>query len=289
MFCAPGIKKKKTGCFDRQALIRIANAYNVKYPNQAIRINQSMSESEIWSKVRDNFEDVCGDNESCWLDQTFLKDDEQVQDYYKPLKPEKPTQWLSTADINRVLKQYESVNEDFAFMGTVPIDFDKVMEEYSKMDLCSLYHGKGLKMSNGKIIYDGPKIRRFGFVFNLDPHYKRGSHWVSMFMDLTASKPFIGYFDSFGYCPPPLEITNLMNRLKKQAKACLGIDLIKYCNSIRHQYKNTECGSYALYFIYNCLLGKSFAEITENIILDDDVNKYRDFFFRPRISGDLSN
>ena len=34
-----------------------------------------------------------------------------------------PTAWLSTIDINKVMKQYEK-NSDFVFLGAVPIDFD---------------------------------------------------------------------------------------------------------------------------------------------------------------------
>lgn len=284
MFCAPGIKTKSVGCFDRPALIRIVDDYNLRYPNKKINYNESATDTQIWNSIRDGLAGVCGDNEWCWLDQDFLKEDVKVQDYYKPPKPETQTKWLSTTDINRVMKQFENIYPDFAFMGTVPIDFDQIIEEYAKMDLCALYNGQGIRMSNGKTLYSGRKIRRFGFVFNMDPHNKKGSHWVSMFLDLMVAVPFVGYFDSYGYCPPPEQITTLMDRLKAQAMNCLRIDLIKRCNSIRHQHKHTECGTYCLYFIYNCLLGKTFEEITENIILDDDVNKYRDFFFRPTMN-----
>lgn len=284
MYCAPGIHQNSTGCFDRQALIRILNAYNEKYPNKSIKYNNNINSNKLWNLLRDSFSDVCGENESCWLDQDFLRHNQTIQNYYKPLKPHQPRQWLSTSDINHVLKQYENIYHDFAFMGTVPIDFDEVIEEYSKIDLCSLYSGEGIKLSNGQILYTNRPIRKFGFVFNLDPSTKKGSHWVCMFMDLTVKKPYVAYFDSYGYCPAPSQINRLMEKLKKQAKKCLGINLTKKCNTIRHQLKNTECGVYCLYFIYNSLIGRSFEQITENIILDDDVNKYRDFFFRPNIN-----
>ena len=285
MFCAPGIKNKLASCFDHSALIRIIKSYNAKYPNRQIQYSKKSTDMELWNLIRDGFAHVCGDFEWCWLDQEFLRVDSVLNRYYKPPKPKKPTQWLSTTDINLVLKQYEAIYDDFAFMGTVPIDFDQVIEEYAKIDLCALYNGYGLTLNEGEKLYQNHNIRRFGFVFNLDPSTQAGSHWVSMFLDLTVPEPYIGYFDSYGYCPPPHQITILMDRLKRQAMKCLGIDLIKRCNCIRHQHKNTECGVYSLYFIYNCLLGKSFESITENIILDDDVNKYRDFFFRPTIDS----
>lgn len=283
MFCAPGIKKNLRGCFDRLALIRIIESYNSRYPQNQIKYEKNLTDIELWNLIRNSFANVCSDNEWCWLDQDFVVNDLFLQDYYKPPKPDRPTKWLSTTDINRVLKQFENIYDDFAFMGTVPIDFDQVIDEYAKMDLCALYNGRGLLSATGGMLHHNRRIRRFGFVFNLDPSTKRGSHWVAMFLDLTVAQPYIGYFDSYGYCPPPEEIMVLMDRLKKQAHKCLKVNLVKKCNVIRHQHKNTECGLYGLYFIYNCLRGKSFETITENIILDDDVNKYRDFFFRPTI------
>jgi hypothetical protein len=306
MFCAPGIKKHIAGsCFDRPALIRIINNYNRKYPAKPIQNIESKTEYELWTMIRDNLANQCGDDEICWVNQDFLKSDDKVQKYYKPIKPQGQTQWLSTSDINDVLKQYENLYSDFAFMGTVPIDFDAIIEEYTKIDFCALYNGKGLKLSHENA-YVGRKVRRFGFVFNLDPHDKSGSHWVSMFLDLTAVIPYIGYFDSYGSCPPPKQIIALMDRLKTQAHQCLGIELVKYCNTMRHQYKNTECGVYSLYFVEHCLDGKSFEQITENMIVDGDqaisqfvdkiqtekknnkkfisdeeVNQWRDRYFRP--------
>ena len=45
-----------------------------------------------------------------------------------------------------------------------------------------------------------------GIVFNTDPHYKDGEHWISLFVNLSGShlnnNPGIYYFDSFGRKPP---------------------------------------------------------------------------------------
>lgn len=114
------------------------------------------------------------------------------------------------------------------------------------------------------------------------PHDQRGSHWVCMFMNLIGPDKFIGFFDSYGN-PPPKQVKQLIDKLRLQAKKCLGIDIKYKCNTIQHQHKNTECGVYCLYFIYQCLQGLSFEDITETIILDDAVNKFRHFFFRPTI------
>ena len=288
--CAPRkVGSTTNGCFDKEALIRIAEDYNKKYPQKKIIYKPNIAPAQLWDLIRDSLAEKCGDDELCWVDQEFMKRDVDIQKYYKPIKPAGQTQWLATSDINNVLKQYEQKYDDFSFMGTVPIDFATIIEEYKNMDFCSLYKGKGLHLRN-KTTYNNKPIRRFGFVFNLDPHDQRGSHWVSMFLDLTCKTPFIGYFDSYGFVPIPKEIDEFMDGLILAVKNCIRMTITKRINTIRHQHKNTECGVYSLYFVYNCLIGRTFDDITEDIILDDAVNKWRDRFFRPRSDfGDNSN
>ena len=45
------------------------------------------------------------------------------------------------------------------------------------------------------------------YVFNLDPSYKPGSHWVAVYIDRKGRPE---YFDSFGR-PPPREIKDFLN------------------------------------------------------------------------------
>lgn len=269
MFCAPGNTGGGGGsCFDREGLLRIIKNYNKRYPNNKIIFKKNITDHALWKLIRDGLANICQDREYCWLDQDFLQDDYILQNYYKPPIPSKPKQWLSTSDIDSVLKQYEKQFPRFMFMGTVPIDFDEVITEYKNIDICSLYNNK--------------QITQYGFVFNLDPHDRRGSHWVSMFLNLTQPEYFIGFFDSYG-SPPPKQIVKLIQRLRDQVHNCLGVNLKYKCNTIQHQHQSTECGVYSLYFIYRCLQGHSFELITENIILDNDINKFRQFFFRPTI------
>lgn len=278
MFCAPGVHGNEGTCFDRAGLLRIIKNYNQKYPDHIIIIGKNTPNDQLWKLIRDGMSNICADKEWCWLDQEFLKRDSMVQNYYKPPKPITKKTWLSTRDIDRVLKQYENIYNDFSFMGTVPIDFDQVISEYQNISFCPMYHGKG--GYNG--IGGGRKIMRYGFVFNLDPHDQKGSHWVCMFMSLLPRDQAIEYFDSYGQSPPK-QVNTLARRLKQQVRECLGIDLPYKHNTVQHQHGHTECGMYCLYFIYNRLLGKSFETISETIIVDDEVSKFRDFFFRPTI------
>ena len=122
-------------------------------------------------------------------------------------------------------------------------------------------------------------VKSVGIVFNMDPHDQSGSHWVAMYIDL--KKWVISYFDSFGICPPPIQIQRLIQSLNKNAVEVTGKKMFVNCNTNQHQIKNTECGVYSMYFIVESLKGRSFNDISKKIILDDEINKYRDLFFRP--------
>lgn len=53
-----------------------------------------------------------------------------------------------------------------------------------------------------------------------------------------------------------------------------------YHNTVRHQFKNSECGVYSIYYITQFLAGRTFDDISEEALSDDDVNKYRYYFYR---------
>ena len=151
----------------------------------------------------------CNDD-FCLLDTPIVKNipDNSVLDEFRPAMPiewkSNPTAWLSTIDINKVMKQYEK-NSDFVFLGAVPIDFDYdfgigtcVSNELCNLDVKNM-------VKNNKY--------RLGVVFNLDPHYMSGSHWTALFSDFRTGG--IYYFDSYGN-EPPREVQVLMQRIKTQ-------------------------------------------------------------------------
>ena len=53
-----------------------------------------------------------------------------------------------------------------------------------------------------EIVHMKQKSFPSAYIFNLDPSYKPGSHWVAVYID---RKGHPEYFNSFG-CPPPREI-----------------------------------------------------------------------------------
>ena len=87
---------------------------------------------------------------------------------------------------------------------------------------------------------------KIGIIFNTDPHYKSGTHWIALFIDL--KKRFIYYFDSNGDRVPK-EINRFIERVKRQGHQ-LNIDFTVSNNvGFVHQFNDGQCGMYSIYFI----------------------------------------
>lgn len=289
--CAPSKKYKDGSCFSLESLKKIAKAYNMKSSD---KIDISDNKNELVKSLENKMSNVC-DSHTCWLRQNFVKDlnsNEISKNTFRPTGPHNSYEWLSTSDINDVIEQYHEKHKDFRFLGAVPIDFD---------DLPIL----GINnLDFNKMNKDG--VNKIGIVFNLDEHYKSGSHWVAFFADFKKYQAY--FFDSYGKKPDKrirrfisrvvkqmyhdkydkkLSIKKALEYLKKDKKKLLNSDLIDNLkhfdidyNKIRHQYKNSECGVYSLNFILRQLNGESYDHITENKTLDDNMNECRDVYFK---------
>lgn len=266
--CAPGLEVNvnSCSCFSRDALKRIVKAWNTHNSSNLIKIKAKMTDKEIWNQIHERLKETCT-NEMCWTNQDFLKTEKNLKELFRPEMPDSwnnnKHQWLNTDDIMKVMNQYETTYPNFEFIGPVPIDFDKtfsfgqcVTDELCKIDLNKLKHDK---------------INKIGVIFNLDPHDKPGSHWVSMFVDMSKKK--IYYFDSYGMAPPK-EIVTLIDRLKSQTEGYKS-----NINTTRHQYNNSECGMYSIYFVARLLEGYKYDDLVNNRIPDESVNKYRKIFY----------
>jgi hypothetical protein len=213
----------------------------------------------------------------CLLDKSSLADDVKKnlrKEYLRPKRPkewnDKPDTWLDNFNIMHVFQQYEEAYPWFKFLGTFPIDFSapnpykKNTVECLHPELCTL----NLKKEYEK------GVRGIGIVFNLDPHFKGGSHWVALYINLQNIKePFVGYFDSYGYKTPAL-IARLMRSFKLQIKTCqLG------SNARRFQYSNTECGMFSIYFIICMIHGISFKDFCKDSVEDAMMLDLRKILF----------
>jgi hypothetical protein len=248
--------------------------WNQYYPNKKIK---SSNYYVIWNDLKENMKNTCN-KESCWLKQRFIEEkgaSKKLLESFLPETPESwkknPNEWLSNIDINNVLKNYEKAHKDFEFLGPSPIDFKY---KYNTNNcVCN-------KLCNFNIIEKiKKKINKIGIIFNLDPHYKGGSHWVSLFVDIKKEK--IYYFDSVGE-KIKNEIMELVHTIIEQGNRLEKPIHFKFEENYpnEHQYKGSECGVYSLYFIISMLENKkSFRFFKEKKIKDDQIHKYRRVFF----------
>lgn len=269
-YCSPHNNEKAVSCFSKESLIKIANSWNKYFPNDKIDYNNTISKSGLWNKINQRLKNEC-DSEYCWLNRNFMKSNKELKSNFRPEMPtswrSNKNEWLTSIDIEKVMKQYQNKYNDFLFIGPVPIDFDKKLHPGMCVvnELCDIKLSSLLKKN----------INKLGIIFNLDTHDQPGSHWVAFFGDLNGGT--LNYFDSYGF-KEPKEVTILMKRLSEQGSSN-NIRFKSNINSTRHQYKNSECGVYCLNFIIKMLEGKSFDELANTKISDDEMEQNRNILF----------
>jgi len=273
--CSPKIKNELNNftCYTNKSLYKLRDLWNARHPDAKINTNNT---KEIHQELTGYLSNVCN-KESCWLKQNkdFGNVKNDLIDSFAPQSPaewkKNPNEWLSSVDIMKVMKQYEKAYKCFDFIGPSPIDFDtrKLYGECVWDELCNFNLEQQIK--NGKT--------KIGIIFNTDPHDKPGQHWISMFINIKKKKIF--FFDSTGD-KIPNQVMVLVNRIKDQ-----GIKLTPKINfqfdsneGIEHQYGNTECGIYSIYFIVNMLRDKTSEEYLKTHILKDEyMNHFRKVYF----------
>jgi hypothetical protein len=271
LICSPSIKAPDETCYTSETLRKMKTYWNARHPDKLINSNDA---TEIWSELKSNMDSVCS-TEKCWLRQKFMKSkvtDELINYTFAPSAPiswkKNPDEWLNSVDIEDVMKQYERKVPTFMFIGPSPIDFDKhlLYGECVWDELCKFKLENILKKGKNKI----------GIIFNLDPHYKGGSHWISMFIDIR--KKFIFFFDSTGD-KPPKQIKALISRILEESKY-LNLGLTYHENSKEHQKGDNECGIYSLYCLIQLMHGeKTVEDFMTGKITDDDMHQLRSQYF----------
>ena len=273
LMCSPLAPKKSYSCLPDDALYKLRDLWNVRHPDNKIITNDS---KEIWIHLNNYLKNSCN-KESCWLKQKFVngKLNKVLDDYYAPESPEEwkknPNEWLSSIDILDVMKQYEKAYKCFDFIGPSPIDYDtkKLYGEtvWPELSNFSLKH----QIENGK--------KKIGVIFNLDPHYMPGSHWVSLFINI--KKRTIFYYDSVGEKIPD-KIMNFVNKVINQGRELSPKINFKFDQNypVEHQYKNTECGVYSIFFIIHMLEDKITSHyIKTHVLKDEYIEKFRKIYF----------
>jgi len=199
---------------------------------------------------------------------------EEVKENFKPVGPVNHN-LFSNFVIDHVLKQLGKWDPTF------------YPHEYNMVDFLE-YKGS---LTYHPSFYFNNNYKTFGCVINSDKSTGKGIHWMAIFGDFRESSGnttnhgyTVEFFNSSGRAPTgdikPFGIW--LNNFAKQVQELTG----KPCEpviatNIQHQYSNTECGAYSLYYIFARLLGISYKKFREAPIPDKVV-----FEFRKKILND---
>lgn len=229
--------------FDDKEVENLRKVYNKEHSRET-PIPRGNTHS-VWKHIQKRLHDQCDSGAAECIINSLLT---------KPNAPNSwktnPEEWLSSVDIDAVEKQFASLFSDYYYVGTVPIDFGKKSETGACIvdSLCSL---------NIEGLYN-KGYRRIGIVFNTDVSTGPGQHWIALYCDIRPELVFprVTFFDSYAERPSK-EVINLMKRWKISwdATKIHSKPMATTYNKTRHQYENSECGMYCLYFHYCCLLG----------------------------------
>lgn len=233
--CHPKVGKSRSinGCIPQEVIDTVAQELQVEPKRSAIEKKLNIKSKQEYSFVKALPID---DSQKNKLIKEFLRP-KQPDDWEKD-----PDKWLNSLDIMNVMNQYEDAFPEFEFMGPFPIDF-AAPDPYKKDGKCLIQEMCEIKTTTA--LENGTKY--IGIIYNLDPHFKGGSHWVAMFINLVKKETI--YFDSYGM-EPPGQIQKFMKWLTTQDSEMK----LKYIGR-RFQYQNSECGMYSMYFIIMMLSG----------------------------------
>ena len=271
--CSPENKEKNYSCYSDGDLIKLKEMWNVRHPDQPILETDS---KEIWSKLKNYYASICN-KESCWVRQMTknTKLEKELLDAFAPQSPKEwkknPNEWLSSLDILQVMNQYEKQYKCFDFLGPSPIDYDthKLYGECVWEELCHFNLKDQIKKGHTKI----------GVIFNTDPHYKGGQHWISLFINI--KKHTIFFFDSAGDSILP-QIKKFVDTVIDQGRKLTKPINFKFDQNypVEHQYNNTECGIYSLFFIVHMLEDKITGNYLKTHVLKDKyMEKFRKVYY----------
>lgn len=269
--CAPGKKGIRGSCYDEKDILEIAKANNIP--------TKGKSPTKLWSMIRNELKHECND-ERCWAEKAHPYVQARLVACFRPEHPleweQDPRTWLSNVDIERVMVQYETNHPEFDFLGVVPLDFAErlhdnrcVAERMCTLDVKQL-------AAEGKTC--------LGCVVNLDRHDMSGSHWVAFYISLKGKNSGTYFYDSIARSPPR-PISLFLEGIVRVSRRDDPSHAFRH-NTVRKQYKNSECGVFCIRFLESMLIGRrDFDKVCETMPNDDEVFELRDKYFNSYGNG----
>jgi len=283
--CSPKYNTDKGTCYNLQDLKDIAKEYNKNVNNrEKIKLNQN--KKDLYDSILKANYGECGNNEFCWLKQNYMEINKDINKFLLKFRPEQPNtwkedknKWLNTFNLLDVMNQYQDKYKNFHFLGVHPIDFELKVSQSTcvSQNMCDIDIKDLIKNKKYKL----------GAIFNLDKHTQSGSHWVSLFINLNEKSKNYGcyYYDSNGK-NAPLEVKDFVSKVIKDRLEISNNKMEFYQNNVKHQFENSECGMFSLYFMDQSLKNISFKNfISKKYLNDNFVFKLRNKYFNKKNSS----
>ena len=218
-------------------------------------------------------------DEICVIKQVLPHDKTAIPTTFKLKGPRDNVKRLSNYDIDGVLSQWCLKNDKFYNWGFNMIDFDKQGASLAKYNMVDILKGDA-PLNLGK--YGGIVKRPCNIaacIVNTDKYSGGGIHWFAVLCDCRSEPYTVEYFNSSGN-PPREQIIDWMERTAKQLSTHTGKQVVQKTNvGSRHQYGNSECGLYSLFFIRHRLDGNPYDSFLEYAYKDDIMTEFRKYCF----------
>lgn len=164
------------------------------------------------------------------------------------------TSLLNNVNIDTTLKQWAAKFIDFYAFDFNMRDFKKARASLATTKASDLYK-KG--------------FRTFGCVINSDVYSGRGIHWMAIFGDMRGDEWTVEFFNSSGN-EPAAEFADYLVSAAADLTAAFPTHKTKIfkATGVEHQKTITECGVYALYYIWARLNNTPPDYFTHNVVTD---------------------
>jgi len=233
--CRPDVDVKNGVCSSDESVNKLKKWLKTK-STKAVDII-----SEAKEKLGVKYESQLYDENSI----SYLFDDNK-EHIFSRSGPFNTDEWLDNIVIDSTLNDWEVVFKRFKNMGVHMNNFDEKHKKLATADWKTMIK----------------KYDIIASVINTDNYGSSGQHWVCIVVD--SKKKTIEYFDSAAGGVSEEILTWMM-------KISIELNFKEvFINTLKHQYKNTECGVYSLYYIL-ARMHNVHSDYFDNIRIPDEL------------------
>jgi hypothetical protein len=193
---------------------------------------------------------------------------------------------LSNINIDdAILNQWMDAFPDFFNMGFTMSDFD--LKQIRHDDVFNIKNLEPDRTGNGlgsvsivNILNPTSKFKTAASVLNTDVHSGAGKHWMAMFIDARKKEITIEFFNSSGNVPQ-INFKSWMSAAATLLTSSFPGKTVKevIVTRMMHQHSQTECGVYALFYIWARLNGIPYESFKNSRVPDELMLEFRQHLF----------